>query len=716
MTHTLDYIPFGAQYYRAPTPLSSDWEADLCNIRQAGFNTIKVWAQWRWNHPEPDRFDFRDLSALLDLAQQRDLSVVINLILDCAPAWLYARHPDCRMVTASGRILGPVTTSYRQIGGVPGHCFHHEAAVQHSVRFVEETAKAFAGHPALAFWDLWNEPELTVGLLREPAIADLVCFCPHSRKAFVSWLRQRYVSVEDLNRAWSRNYCRWEEIELPEQPHTYRDLVDWRMFFVATMRDELVRRREAVRRWDSVHPVMCHTVPFPIFPLVSCASDDWLLAEEGDLHGNSVGSDPFAADLLRSAARGKTVINAEIHALPGGTFSRPRPIGDREMKRHILIPLSHGIRGFLFWQYRPERLGAESPAWGLTNPDGTPAPWLAPVSRIARAVLKEQEFFLTAKPLLANVAILADPENQIFCWAGTLSSELYAKSLDGAYRALARAGYQVDFVHPSDFCEDSLPRYRCLYLPVPYWISEPVVSRLREYVHQGGRLISEIWPAAYDGRANLHSVRTPGMGLDGLFGAEERCTWPLGSGFDAYRTGQMQDVSGDGPSVTLTEETGGLDPGTRVPVFFAVSEYAVEPRTEVLGVLPNGGAGLVRARRGDGMAFLAGTALGYGASRPDGAACGRLLAALVREAAGRPVLRVEGPGRADLLQSDGRRFLVVSSESPEPSVLRVEISGVASGFLGEEPEPRRDGDWLAFDLPASAVEGYWLSQTPAASA
>jgi beta-galactosidase len=707
MNRILSFMPFGAQYYRAPTPLPEEWDADLRRMRDAGFNTIKVWAQWRWNNPAEGRFDFSDLTLLLDTAQAHGLRVVVNLIMDCAPAWLFAAYPDCRMVTAGGRTLGPVTTPYRQIGGVPGHCLHHKAAVKHSVRFVEEAAKALGTHPSLAFWDLWNEPELTVGLLREPKIGDLVCACPSSRAAFLDWLECRYSSLERLNRVWSRNYQTWDEVELPVQPQTYRDFIDWRLFFAETMRDELLRRKEAVRRWDTVHPVVCHTVPPPIFPLVSCGSDDWLLAEPGDLHGNSVGSDPFAADLLRSAARGKAVINAEIHALPGGAFSRPRPIGSAEMKRHILIPLAHGIKGFLFWQYRPERLGGESPAWGLTNPDGSPAPWLEPASHIARALLADEEFFLAASPLPAKAALLADPENQIFCWAGTLAGDLYSRSLDGAYRALARAGYQVDFVHPSDFAAGLHQQYRCLYLPVPYWLAEPVAGALGDYVRRGGSVVSEIWPAAYDSARSLHSTVTPGMGLDQLFGCRERMTWPLTTGFDAYAMMQAAEGRGRGLAIRLSRHVGGLAAGTAIPVCVAVSEY--EGEAEVLGVLPNGGAAITRMRSGEGGALLAGAPLAYSASQPDGGACGDLIAELVRESIGDPDVLVEGPGRADILQADTRRFLVVSNESEERAVIRLKASGQVSGFLGDEPEPRAGGGWLEFALPGRAVEGYWLA-------
>lgn len=36
-----DLLPFGAQYYRAPTPLECDWENDLAAMEAAGFNLIK---------------------------------------------------------------------------------------------------------------------------------------------------------------------------------------------------------------------------------------------------------------------------------------------------------------------------------------------------------------------------------------------------------------------------------------------------------------------------------------------------------------------------------------------------------------------------------------------------------------------------------------------------------------------------------------------------
>src|SRR5690606_21292093 len=98
----LDYLMYGTQYYRAPTPSSMKWEKDMVAMKELGLNTIKIWAQWRWNNPEDGRYYFDDLHEIMDLAFQNHLRVVINTIFDVAPAWLYKKYPDCCMITESG--------------------------------------------------------------------------------------------------------------------------------------------------------------------------------------------------------------------------------------------------------------------------------------------------------------------------------------------------------------------------------------------------------------------------------------------------------------------------------------------------------------------------------------------------------------------------------------------------------------------------------------
>lgn len=705
----LHVIPFGSQYYRAPTPDRSEWKSDMASMCAAGFNTIKIWAQWRWNNPAEDRFYWDDLDELMDLASGAGLQVVINTILDCAPAWLYRRHPDCVMLRANGERVGPVTLGHRQIGGAPGPCFHHAEAMRAAERFIAAVVERYSSHPALLLWDLWNEPELTVGLLREPRIENLVCYCDNSRRAFVCWLERRYGSIEGLNEAWHRNYGSWNELELPIQPHAFKDMVDWRTFFVDTVTENMEMRARIAREHDKTHPVMCHTVPTPHFNPVTCGSDDWALARCCDLFGNSVGSDPMPADMMRSAARGKTVINAEIHAIPGSTFFRPAPAGFEEMKRHLLVPLAHGIKGFLFWQYRPELLGAESPAWGLTFPDGRPAPWLADVSRIGNAIVTESAFFLNAERAKPQVALFTSPDNQVFCWAASGAARTLDHSLAGAYRALHRANYSIDFLHPSDILSGVLEDHRVLYMPLPYWVDGEVLERIKLWVQAGGHLISECFIGAFDTASGLYSRVLPGMGLHELFEVAEGMVYPECGVFDSYSS--RTEGAGRGIRFSLTCDIGGVPAGAEVPGF-GVGVSLSPCSADVIARFPSGEPAMTTASFGAGTATLVGTMLGAAYSETGDARCADLMAGLVARHAADPIARVvpESSARVDVLSGDGKRWIMLQSLVGEETEVAVELPvaprrAVVEMFTGERAQIK--GGRIRTTLLPGQIKAFW---------
>ncbi len=703
-------MPFGAQYYRAPTPKPSEWKSDMVAMRAAGFNTIKIWAQWRWNQPAEDEFYFDDLDQLMDLAHDHGLNVVINTILDCAPAWLYRKYPDCVMTTAYGRKVGPASLPHRQIGGAPGPCFHHREAMSHLRDFIAETAKRYAQHPALYAWDLWNEPELTVGMLREAKVENLVCYCGNSRLAFLKWLEDKYADIEHLNACWHRNYRCWDEVELPVEPTTFKDMVDWRMFFVDTVTQNMKLRAAKVRQIDTTHPIMCHTVPTPHFNPITCASDDWLLSECCDVFGNSVGSDPMAADIMRAAARGKTVINAEIHAIPGGTFYRPMPIGMEEMKKHILVPLAHGIKGFLFWQYRPETVGAESPAWGLTFPDGRPAPWLDPVSKICRELTSRSDFFMNAERAQPQVALFVSPENEIFCWSASGSTNIHNNSVSGAYRALYRANFSIDFLHPRDILAGVLSQHSVMYMPLPYWVDSQVLDTIKEWVRAGGHVISECCLGQVNAVDGCHSMTTPGSGLHELFGVREGLVYPESGVFNSYAW--QTEGEAEGIRFSLSRAVGNMVAATTVPgcQMGAVLEGQ---DVDVLARYPTGEAAVTTTRFGSGTATMIGTLLGAACVTKPGTASADLIAALADACCHqvKPKALPAGDVRVDVLSGPGGRWVMVQNLSDREISASVELPVPPKSspleMLTNEPAVVSDSK-MHVDLRAGQVRAYWV--------
>lgn len=562
-----DFLPFGFQYYRSPTPRPDQWERDLCNIAAKGFNCIKLWVQWRSSSPTPGAFDFSDIAELLKLAEKYDLKVILNVIFDVAPAWFYKAFPESKMVAADGSVLEPRALSYRQMGGAPGPCYHHEAAAEEKARFLRAAVSEFRDSPALWVWDLWNEPELTTGIRRPLSFNNQVCYCDRSLIEFSDWLQGKYGSLKALNKSWGRNYGEWSEVEAPRSQGTYKDLVDWRLFMSDALTSELGRRVEIVKELDQIHPVMVHTVPPPIFDMITAGSDDFRLASDCDLIGNSIGSSAWAADLLSAAARGKRVINSEIHAVPGNTALKPTRPDYGEMKRHLLVPMSRGISGFLFWQYRPEILGHESPAWGSTYLDGAPTGWLDDMAKLNTVIQTHRAVLLNAKPRSDGIAILLSPENQIANFAAHGHLDTYHDSVQGAHKLLHDLNFTVSFVYEPDISLEALSNHKCLWIPYPLYMSRRTADVVREWVEEGGIVISECSFGAIQAEDGSHSYEVPGHGFTEVFGVRERWINSIEQLDDAYHdvtthdgglirltsllSGRRFDTCGDGDSHPL---------------------------------------------------------------------------------------------------------------------------------------------------------------------
>lgn len=604
----LDFIPFGAQYYRAPTPKPECWEEDLRRFAEHGFNTIKIWAQWRWNNPQKDVYDFSDLRQIMDIAYSNGLKVVINVIMDVMPVWFFRDNPDSAMITCNGERIIPQTTPYRQIGGAPGPCYNHPTAQEYKDKFVLALAEEFADHPALLLWDLWNEPELTCGIKRAPDMPSMVCYCEHCEKAFIEWLKEKYGTLDALNTAWQKNYCCFEEVELPRSPGVFQDMVDWREYYTYVLRDDLRSRANCVKTFDKEHPVMIHTVPSPYFNMINSCCDDYLMAKECDLFGNSIGSDPFPAVLSVCSAKGKTVLNAEIHAMGGSTFDRPGELSYNQLKRHIFTPFSVGIKGFLFWQYKPETLGLESPAWGMVDLEGNETACTQHSKRINQLFAKEQELMWKAAPAQSKIAIIKDNNNEVFDWCVEQTVRRAHSSVTGAFNAFYHAGYRVDIISADQLVEEDISDYQLIYYPFPYYIKKPVADRLKGWVENGGTFVSEGLFGSYRAEDGLHSIVSPGYGYDEVFSAKETTVRCASQFHDAYsEKWSSSDVDRERTAMTVTLHGEELEVGG----YFFEQCFDVKQGGSAIAKYENGKTAAVQSCYGKGRTFIFGSLLGY---------------------------------------------------------------------------------------------------------
>ncbi len=673
------YIPFGSQYYRAPSPSRNEWENDLKNMADNGFNTVKFWVQWRWNQPSEDRFCFDDIDELMDLAERFRLKVMLNTIFDVAPAWIYHKFPDASMVTLSGRKIGPQTQPHRQIGGL-GYCFNHDGVMQHFFQFLAETVKRYTNHPALAIWNVGSEPELTSSMaeMREYAddaskMGDMLCYCDNCRVKFRNWLELKYQTIERLNISWNRNYTSFEEIELPLTRNTFNDIIDWRMFFVATLGENVRKRFEVAKAIDQGrHPLMCHHVFIQGFPVTSTASDPWNVGRFGDLHGFTQMDDPAMIDVLRSCAKGKPVISAEMLMLNGYTLDLPRSIDINDVKRFIFSGIAGNLKGFIFWQYRPEILGREAPTWGLTTLDGEKTSWLQDFARVGQVLQKNADFLLEAQPQSAEIAISYNPENQIFIWAATGNEKNATNSLLGAHKALYEHNYNIDFVHPIEIDEKLLSRYKVLIFPFPYLIDQRICHLLEDWVKKGGLLIGESYFAAWNRENGHHEKIVPGYGLPKIFKARQGVVDPVNT----------NDL------VNILVDSDVLDSGKEITVKGAIVQERLIPEgAKVIGHFCDGSPAITLAELGLGKAVLIGSYIALPFYNKGIQANGDFLAGLIKKYANISTNYCDSLGqiRVDLLKNESGQMMLILRNLTETAInTEIHICGLIPKHLAEQ--------------------------------
>lgn len=716
------FLPFGFQYYRSPTPYRDQWDQDLSRISSMGFNCVKYWVQWRASAPEENLFIFDDIKELMDVAAKYHLKVVLNVIFDVAPAWFYKKYPNSKMITADGTVLEPRALSYRQIGGAPGPCYHHEPAQIEKDRFLAAAVLALKDHPALWVWDLWNEPELTTGIKRTLSFDDQVCYCDHSQQAFGDWLENKYETMEAFNEKWQRNYVDWSEAEPPRGQAVFNDLVDWRLFMSDALTEDLKRRVAVVKAYDQDHPVMVHTVPAPIFNLITAGSDDFKLAELCDLFGNSLGSSAWSADLLISAAKGKKIINSEIHALPGHTAMKPKKLDFRELKQHILIPLARGITGFLFWQYRPEVLGHEAPAWGSTYLDGSETPWLKDMAQLNQTIQASQEMLENATRPSDGIAVLFSSENQIANFSVYAHLDTYNHSVQGTHKLLHDLNYKVEFIHDRDVTREALAQYRCLWMPYPLYLNAQMCSVIKEWVNDGGILISECSFGALQAENGSHSYQVPGYGFDEVFGIKETWIHSLENLDHSYHNVTIQSSK----TIPLVSRLGVSNSGSEAPVVgegsYYKSDIDLQDGVKILAEYDEDHSPAITSSRfGKGKAVWIGTLLAAAYWQNGSTGTLQMIRSLlVEELELRPYIAVQGGSlRADVSEweQDGvhHRLLFVHNWGVEAAVgsviLPTTCNGVVPWFEESAEAIQRDGSseaQLDLRLEAGDIQVYQL--------
>ncbi len=667
-------MDMNAQEHRAA------WRADLQSIKALGFNAVKCWVDWATIEPTEGRYHFENLDQLLDLAQEVGLKVYIQIYADSAPDWVGRKYPDSHFVDISGALMPSESA--------PGFCFDHPGVRKAELAFFTALAERVKNQPAFMGWDLWSEPHVINWAWPTYLRSAEFCYCPYSVARYRDWLKQKYGTLQALNAAWYRHFTDWRQVE-PNRLSTilsYTDYIDWRFFIVDKLAEDLRARYDAVKRVIPDKIATSHAAAPSLFTSPTAGDgnpDDWLMAKEVDYWGTSfypkhsspVGQDAAwrgaLLDFSRSACE-REQNGFYIGELQAGFGTIALRVGatvtPQDERIWMWSALARGAKGINVYAYYPMSSGYESGGYGLIQLDGAPTERAKAAGGVARVVDEHQKLFLEAKPTPAEVAIVYNPLSYMVGGRQPLPTPgaqsefagIERNSMLGIYRALFPSNVPVDFIHIDEIAAGQAGQYKLIYLPYPLMITAAAAQGLRNFVRQGGTLMTEARLAWNDDRGHAQEI-IPGFGLNEVTGCREEAVQQTAGG----KT-EMEIAAAD-PSIPL------LHPGGKLRG--AIFEESLQPTSKsarVIAKFKNGDAAIVASSFGRGKVIMIGSFLGSLFETERDPNVGRFLTGLMEWAGvDRPVevtgASVNPPIEVRTLEAGKEKLMVVFNHATTPA-------------------------------------------------
>ncbi len=524
---TAPVFPYGAVYFRKSNPPAEDWARDHQTAAEVGVNIFRHWFMWSAVEVAPETFDWSDYDRMMDLAYKNGIRVVIAEQVTAAPEWAFRKFPHAHFLGSDGTVVHSAISESSATGGFPGLCLDNPDVRALAENFLTTLIARYRTHPALFGYDLWNENTSFGG-----SPARMYCYCDATKQRLRDWLRNRYGALDKTSKAWKRySFAAWDDVEPPYSFSGYPDSLDWLEFRIDNAYDLYDWRLKLFRKLDPDHRITAHGVAGTLDDLPSSSHNEWRSAERVDIYGLTwiaarKGNEPWkqyhAMDLVRGGSRGKPFWHAEAQG--GRLWMQPQVIGRPKDDGRIpdaedvriwnLIACAGGAKGILYCRWRPLLDGPLFGAFGPVAMDGSITPRAEMAGKVARWANAHPDIW-KSNPVKGDVGLLFIPESEIFNYVQQGSTEFYNHSICGVYQAFFDSNIQPDFVSLGDIGE-----YKLIYLPYPVMLKNETATKLREYVEQGGTLISEGLPGYFGDHGHVGTVQ-PNYGLDQVFGARE---------------------------------------------------------------------------------------------------------------------------------------------------------------------------------------------------
>ena len=486
---------------RSPEEIDRDVEI----MKRAGFNVVRMGdLSWDSFEPSQGKFTFDWFDKVMDKMQANGIRVILDIPGIPAPIWLHRAYPGVDIVAQNGTRLPPAE---RYMDDISDPDYVREVG-----KLADAMMKRYAHYPAV----------IAVGYDNEIGNG-YMSYSGADRKRFIAWLRNKYGTIEALNKAWatqrwSRRLNSFEDVDLPlaDGPGPSERYLDLHRFW-SDVSVQRLKELDAIRRRDMPDiPSISNlwdTASRRGFDYLSTYKSYVSYGAEGFYPGDPI-SGAFGALMTKGDLPTPIWFN-EFTAGGGGFYGTP---GRSRMYANLALVM--GAQGILAWTFNSHLGGEEQALFGLVDHDGTPSWKVNEFARIASEFkqLSKLGFPRYTRPQVA-IAYSFDsfveshpngPSNTTLQYF----KPSYTEQVQAAFEPLFRANIDTAIINIG---HDSLSPYKIVVVPADYVMDEASAKALRDYVAAGGTVLMTAFSAKVDEHAQWFNTPLPGR-LSDVFG------------------------------------------------------------------------------------------------------------------------------------------------------------------------------------------------------
>jgi beta-galactosidase len=509
------------------------WDEDMKFFKDAHINsaTINVFS-WAKIQPAEDVYDFSELDDIVDMLSNENYDIVLATSTGAVPAWMAKRYPEIERTDWNG--------IHHKFGERHNACPNSLVFQKYSARLAGKLAERYGKNPHVKCWHISNE-------------YGGICYCENCEKAFRRWLKKKYKTLDNVNRAWNTEFWGhtiydWDEIVAPNalgeglwnESTAFAGIsIDYMRFNSDGMLKNYINERDAIRKHDPDAVITTNLMgTYKQLDYFKWAKEMDIISWDNYPSYNTPWSySAMCHDLMRGLKDQSFMLMEQTPSQQNwqkyNSLKRPG-----QMRAQSYQTIAHGADTIQFFQLRRSVGGCEKFHGAVISHAGTENTRVFREVQQLGAELERLGGTILGSRNEAQVGIVFDWDNYwgLEYTSGPSEDLKYVDQIHSYYEFFYNKNIPVNMI-PVDA---DFSRYKIVVAPVLYMVKDGMKEALESFVKNGGILLTTYMSGIVDQSDNVYLGGYPGplRDLAGIWVEEIDALAPEQSNSVRFRSGE----------------------------------------------------------------------------------------------------------------------------------------------------------------------------------